>query len=168
NKNPRSKTAGYSEEKLNPQIPLYPPFLKGEPKRSPRSELRGIASLNSAHSDPHLRRLGRLLWRSKSLKLSEVYQEYGYFFMEALSIPATIRKHINVLQHMLGYFSDRLTSLERMELVEVIEDFRKGFVPLVVPITLIVHYVRKYQIDYLMEQVYLQPHPKELMLRNHV
>jgi uncharacterized protein YbgA (DUF1722 family) len=88
--------------------------------------------------------------------------------MEALSIPATIRKHINVLQHMLGYFSDRLTSLERMELVEVIEDFRKGFVPLVVPITLIVHYVRKYQIDYLMEQVYLQPHPKELMLRNHV
>ncbi len=121
-----------------------------------------------SHSDSHMRRLGRLLGSMKKQGVSEVYKEYGNIFMEALAVPATVRKHTNVLQHMLGYFSEKLTSPERKELLEVIEDFRKGWVPLIVPITLIRHYVRKYEVYYLMQQVYLQPHPKELMLRNHV
>ena len=67
----------------------------------------------------------------------------------------------------MGYFSDRLSVAERRELVELIRDFRGQLVPLIVPITLIHHYVKKYDVDYLAAQVYLAPSPKELMLRNH-
>jgi uncharacterized protein YbgA (DUF1722 family) len=69
---------------------------------------------------------------------------------------------------MMGYFSKRLDPSEREELVDVIRGFRRQLIPLMVPVTLIRHYVRKYNIEYLQKQVYLDPSPKELMLRNHV
>jgi uncharacterized protein YbgA (DUF1722 family) len=78
------------------------------------------------------------------------------------------KRHTNVLQHMVGYFSKQLDSDLRQELPALLEDYRAGLVPLVVPLTLIRHYVRKYDVTYLRGQVYLEPHPKELMLRNHV
>ena len=121
-----------------------------------------------AHSEPHLRRLGRLVAAAKTRPLRAVIEEYGRLFMEALAALATVRKHVNVLQHIVGYFTDRLTAEERDELREVITDYHRKLVPLVVPLTLIRHYVKKYQVSYIPEQVYLQPHPKELMLRNHV
>ena len=77
-------------------------------------------------------------------------------------------KHVNVLQHMMGYFKKVLSSDEKRELLEVIGQFHQGYTPLVVPITLINHYVRKYDQPYLKEQYYLNPHPVELGLRNHV
>ena len=88
--------------------------------------------------------------------------------MTALEPIATTRRHVNVLQHMAGYFKKQLDAASRAELAATIEDYRAGLVPLVVPITLIRHHVRQQQIAYLAEQVYLAPHPKELMLRNHV
>jgi uncharacterized protein YbgA (DUF1722 family) len=88
--------------------------------------------------------------------------------MEALQIKATPKKHSNVLQHMMGYFREELSSNEKQELLEVIDDYRQEYIPLIVPITLIQHYVRKYDQPYLKEQVYLSPHPLELQLRNHV
>jgi uncharacterized protein YbgA (DUF1722 family) len=69
---------------------------------------------------------------------------------------------------MAGYFSRHLTAPERQELTRLIADFRRRIFPLIVPLTLIRHYVAKYEIAYLKEQVYLEPSPKELMLRNHV
>ena len=88
--------------------------------------------------------------------------------MQALAIPASVKKHANVLEHMTGYFSQRLSPSERAELVELIRDYREQLVPLIAPITLIRHYVKKYAVDYLNQQIYLCPSPKELMLRNHV
>ena len=73
-----------------------------------------------------------------------------------------------VLQHMLGYFKKQLDGASRHELLAHIEDYRRGLVPLVVPLTLIRHYVRVLDVEYLRDQVYLNPHPKELRLRNHV
>jgi len=52
--------------------------------------------------------------------------------------------------------------------VDIIADYRRGVVPLVVPLTLLRHHVRRQGVSYLAAQVYLDPHPKELMLRNHV
>jgi uncharacterized protein YbgA (DUF1722 family) len=88
--------------------------------------------------------------------------------MEGLRLTATIRKNTNVLQHMMGYFKDRLTADEKQELSETIEKYHAGFLPLIVPLTLLMHYVRKFDEPYLKGQYYLRPHPAELMLRNHV
>jgi uncharacterized protein YbgA (DUF1722 family)/uncharacterized protein YbbK (DUF523 family) len=121
-----------------------------------------------AHSERHYRRLGRLVADVKKISLREAYEEYGRTFMEALAMHASAKKHANVLDHMMGYFSDRLSAAERSELVELIRDYRTQLVPLIVPVTLIQHYVKKYEVAYLNEQIYLAPSPKELMLRNHV
>jgi uncharacterized protein YbgA (DUF1722 family) len=88
--------------------------------------------------------------------------------MTALREMATTKRHTNVLQHMTGYFSKQLSADARGELQSVIEDYRAGLVPLVVPLTLIRHHVRQFDVAYLRGQFYLEPHPKELMLRNHV
>ena len=121
-----------------------------------------------AHSERHYRRLGRLVAGVKKTSLRAAYEDYGRIFMEGLAVLATAKKHANVLDHLMGYFSDRLSAAERRELVELIRDFRGQLMPLVVPITLIHHYVRKFDVDYLAAQMYLAPNPKELMLRNHV
>jgi uncharacterized protein YbgA (DUF1722 family) len=88
--------------------------------------------------------------------------------MQALAVAATPRKHVNVLQHIVGFFKQRLSSEEKRELGVLIKDFAQGLVPLVVPITLINHYVARFAVSYIADQLYLSPHPKELMLRNHV
>ena len=88
--------------------------------------------------------------------------------MRALAQLATTRLHTNVLQHIAGYFKNRLDAASKRELADTIEDYHAGLVPLVVPLTLVRHYVRTFDVAYLAEQTYLQPHPKELMLRNHV
>jgi len=121
-----------------------------------------------AHSEAHMRRLGKIVVRAKKMSFDAAMEEYGCLFMEALGHRATARKNTNVLQHMLGYFSKQLSSDERKELLGVIGDYHRSLVPLVVPLTLIRHYVGKYDVSYLRGQSYLQPHPKELMLRNHV
>jgi uncharacterized protein YbgA (DUF1722 family) len=88
--------------------------------------------------------------------------------MEALQLKTTPKKNVNVLMHMMGYFKEELSLDEKKELLEVIENYRQEYIPLIVPITLINHYVRKYNQPYLKQQVYLNPHPLELQLRNHV
>ena len=88
--------------------------------------------------------------------------------VEALTLRATQPKHLNVMQHAMGYFKKVLSSDEKKELLEVFADYREGYVPLIVPITLLNHYVRKYDEPYLRRQYYLNPHPVELKLRNHV
>jgi len=88
--------------------------------------------------------------------------------MNALSKMASRGRNTNVLQHAAGYFSKDLDTDSRAELVDLIESYQSGIVPLIVPVTLIAHYIRVYDIEYLQGQTYLQPHPKELMLRNHV
>ena len=88
--------------------------------------------------------------------------------MEGLRLLATIKKNTNVLLHIAGYFKKWLPPEDKRELLEVIEQYHKGYIPLIVPITLVNHYVRKFDESYLRNQFYLNPHPVELMLRNHV
>ena len=123
--------------------------------------------LLTAHDPRSARDLGRLAARAKDMPPEEVADGYAHGFMEAMGRIATARKHTNVLQHLAGHFKKKLDRAGRGELASVIEDFHRGLVPLVVPITLIRHYVRLFDDAYLAGQTYLAPHPKELMLRNH-
>jgi uncharacterized protein YbgA (DUF1722 family)/uncharacterized protein YbbK (DUF523 family) len=121
-----------------------------------------------AHSPKAYGELGRFVADAKRMARNQVSERYELAFMEALKKLATTARHTNVLHHMLGYLRPHLDRDSRDELVTLIDDYRRGLVPLVVPIALFQHHVRKFNIAYLHEQVYLEPHPKELMLRNHV
>jgi uncharacterized protein YbgA (DUF1722 family)/uncharacterized protein YbbK (DUF523 family) len=121
-----------------------------------------------SHSVGHYQEMGRLVARAKSLPIKSILEEYQREFMEALKLRATPKKHVNVLMHMVGYFKNQLSSDEKAEILEIIEQYRQELVPLIVPITLVNHYVRKYDQPYLRGQYYLHPHPIEMRLRNHV
>lgn len=121
-----------------------------------------------SHSEKLSREMGKLVARGKTMPLDRLYEDYESMLMDSLALKATVRKNTNVLQHMMGYFKKDLSSDEKQELLEVISEYRTGLVPLIVPVTLINHYVRKYDKDYLARQAYLNPHPLALKLRNHV
>jgi uncharacterized protein YbgA (DUF1722 family)/uncharacterized protein YbbK (DUF523 family) len=121
-----------------------------------------------AHSPRHYAELGRLVAGAGPRPVAETLARYGAGFAGALAVRATRARHVNVLQHLAGFFKRQLTDDERAELAEVITEYRGGLVPLVVPLTLLKHHVRRLELAYLADQIYLSPHPKELMLRNHV
>jgi uncharacterized protein YbgA (DUF1722 family)/uncharacterized protein YbbK (DUF523 family) len=112
--------------------------------------------------------MGRLVAAAKELAPSVLYDRYQGLLMESLSAKPTVKKSADVLHHMMGYFKKVLTKDEKQELLEVISRYRERLIPLIVPVTLVAHYVRKYRVSYLERQVFLHPHPVELMLRNHV
>jgi uncharacterized protein YbgA (DUF1722 family)/uncharacterized protein YbbK (DUF523 family) len=121
-----------------------------------------------SHSPKHYQMMGKLVAKAKEILIKDLYQQYQAILMEALQLKTFPKKNANVLQHMMGYFREQLSSDEKQELLEVIDHYRHEYIPLIVPITLINHYVRKYDQPYLKQQVYLNPHPLELQLRNHV
>jgi uncharacterized protein YbgA (DUF1722 family) len=104
----------------------------------------------------------------KQMPMKELYMQYEATLMESLAFKTTPKKNLNVLQHLMGYFKKQLSKDEKQELLDVYGQYRQEFVPLIVPITLINHYVRKYDQQYLKLQTYLNPHPVELKLRTHV
>jgi uncharacterized protein YbgA (DUF1722 family) len=121
-----------------------------------------------SHSPKHYRSMGKLVANGKKMPIKKLHQQYQLQLMDALKLKTTIKKHINVLQHVMGYFKKQLSVDEKQELLEVFDHYRIEYVPLIVPITLINHYVRKYDQPYLKQQTYLHPHPVELKLRTHV
>jgi uncharacterized protein YbgA (DUF1722 family) len=120
-----------------------------------------------AHSPAAYRALGALVGGVSKGPISRAVEAYGRGFMEALRVPATRGRHANVLQHMLGYFREILPPEDRIELADLVADYARGLVPLVVPLTLFRHHVRSRGVPWLAGQTYLDPDPKELMLRNH-
>jgi len=121
-----------------------------------------------AHSPKHLKEMGSLVAHAKEMPARELVERYEKLLMEAMALKPTAAKHENVLMHIMGYFKKDLGADEKQELLEVISHYKRGLIPLIVPVTLLGHYVRKYRQPYLKEQTYLNPHPMELMLRNHV
>ena len=120
-----------------------------------------------AHSPTHYQALGRMVAAGRKEAPEVLFDRYEQGLLEALALKATVKKHVNVLQHMLGYFKKELSADEKQEMLTLIDRYRQELVPLVVPATLMNHYVRKYGQSYLASQVYLNPHPVELKLRNH-
>lgn len=121
-----------------------------------------------AHSPKHYREMGRLVADGKKKNESDLYDRYEGMLTEALGLRATVSKHTNVLMHVMGYFKKQLSGDEKQEVLELIGNYRSGHLPLIVPVTLLNHFVRKYSQPYLSVQTYLNPHPLDLQLRNHV
>ncbi|MBD3380767.1 MAG: DUF1722 domain-containing protein [candidate division Zixibacteria bacterium] len=121
-----------------------------------------------AHSQKHYRLLGRMVAAIAKYKPVEFKDEYSRMFMETLTYKTTVKKNMNVLQHILGYLKKELSSNEKADILKVLDDYHRELIPLVVPITLLRHYIDVLDVDYIKDQIYLNPHPKELMLRNHV
>jgi uncharacterized protein YbgA (DUF1722 family)/uncharacterized protein YbbK (DUF523 family) len=120
-----------------------------------------------AHSQKILKEMGRLVAHAKERSTSDLFTRYEELLMAALAAKPTAGRHANVLEHALGYFKQELAADEKREALEVIDEYRRGFTPLIVPVTLIRHFVRKYEEPYLASQTYFDPHPIELKLRNH-
>jgi uncharacterized protein YbgA (DUF1722 family) len=120
-----------------------------------------------AHSQDTLREMGRLVARAGELSGDDLYGTYERLLMEGTKLKATPGKNANVLQHALGYFKRDLSPDEKREALDVIDGYRSEHVPLIVPVTLMRHYIRKYDVEYLASQSYFNPHPVELKLRNH-
>jgi uncharacterized protein YbgA (DUF1722 family)/uncharacterized protein YbbK (DUF523 family) len=121
-----------------------------------------------SHSTSAYRELGRLVACAAEMPKRELRDAYESLFMATLARIATTARHTNVLMHMAGHLKRLLEPASKRELLESIDEYRRGIVPLIVPLTLLRHYVRLHDVAYLAEQTYLQPHPRELMLRNHV
>lgn len=120
-----------------------------------------------AHHPPTARELGRLTAQAGQIPDGELLTRYESLMMAGLKFKATAKKNTAVLQHMMGFFKKELTAAEKKELLDIIWNYYNELIPLIVPVTLIGHYVRKYNQDYLAKQYYLNPHPLELKLRNH-
>jgi len=120
-----------------------------------------------SHSSKLLREMGKLAARQRELAPQDLFARYQELLLTALRFKTTLKKNADVLYHLLGYFKKDLTGDEKQEVLEIIDHYRQGHYPLIVPVTLINHFVRKYRQPYLQSQYYLNPHPLELQLRNH-
>jgi uncharacterized protein YbgA (DUF1722 family)/uncharacterized protein YbbK (DUF523 family) len=121
-----------------------------------------------AHSQAAYQRLGRLLSNLSKDELTAIAQTYIEALMPTLARRVTRRRHVNVLQHIMGYLKKQIDSNDKAELSASIETYRRGEIPLIVPITLLRHYFRRHHDPYMEMQVYLRPHPEKLGLRNSI
>jgi uncharacterized protein YbgA (DUF1722 family)/uncharacterized protein YbbK (DUF523 family) len=121
-----------------------------------------------AHDEPGYQRLGRLVGSKGKGADAELHTRFEAELFAALARRATTRKHANVLQHAMGHLREHLDAGERAQIAAAVEDYRRGLIPLVVPVTLMRFQIQKHSIAYLQGQLYFDPHPKELMLRNRV
>ena len=121
-----------------------------------------------AHGVQRARALGRLVAEAGSRPIGPLAAEYGACFMHALSYRATRRRHTDVLFHAMGYLKRHLDSHDKAELVALIHDYRQELVPLIVPVTLLLHHFRRHPVPYMEKQLYLSWQPAGLSLWNHI
>ncbi len=122
-----------------------------------------------SHSPKHYRELGPLVAKAGTIPWKDLTLVYSETLAAGLKTLATRGKHTNVMHHLLGFLKDRLDPRDKKEVLGLIEDYRQGLLPLVVPLTLLKHHLLRDNVpEWVDQQVYLNPYPKELMLRNHV
>ena len=121
-----------------------------------------------AHSPVAYSELGRLVARARAIPPAALASDYRQRFMDAVSASVSRGRHVNVLQHMVGYFRRLLSDAARRDIAAAISEYQRGLVPLVLPARLIGHYAQVHDVRYLTAQAYLDPYPRELMLRNAV
>ena len=120
-----------------------------------------------SHNQAGYRRLGKLVGGMNKENQAQVFEAYEVEFQACLKHKASIKRHVNVLQHAMGHLKRHLSPGDKAALLSAIDDYRRGLVSLIVPTTLLRFNIQRFDISYLADQLYFSPHPKELMLRNH-
>lgn len=144
-------------------------FVESSPRAKDLVDFHARQKLSlMAHSAEHYRQLGRLVAQAGRRPMQETLAAYGVLLMQCLAVRATARKHSNVLLHLMGYLKKQLDAADKAELITQIDAHRAGLVPLIVPLTLLAHHLRRHPVPWVNGQTYLNPYPAELMLRNHV
>lgn len=144
-------------------------FLDRQPSRSELIRFHmehGLLLLS--HSPRHYRRMERLMATAKAFSIDKLISKYQSMLLDVLRLKSTVKKNLKVLRHVMVYLKKNLGENEKQELVESFRLYARDTLPIIVPITLINHYVRKYDQPNLKAQHFLNPHPIELRLRNHV
>ena len=121
-----------------------------------------------AHDPKTYIKLGQLVAEGSSIPLETMQHEYFHQFMALLKKKANRKTHTNVLMHILGYLKNSITAADKQQLLKQIEHYRTGVVPLIVPLTVLKHFVEVHGSDYIRQQYYLAPHPEALGLRNNL
>jgi uncharacterized protein YbgA (DUF1722 family)/uncharacterized protein YbbK (DUF523 family) len=116
-----------------------------------------------AHNQAIYRELGPIV--AEAGEINERGERYIKKFMLALKQPASTKNHTNTLMHIQGFFKDHLDADDRLKLTETVRDYAAGQLPLLVPLEMLSHYLKKYHIDYLLDQYYFDPYPRDLKLR---
>jgi len=120
-----------------------------------------------SHSEKDYREMGRLVARAKDLPIDTLFARYEEMLTATLKKTCTVKQHTNVLTHVFGYFKDSLLLSEKQEVLEVLEQYHHGLIPLLVPVTLLNFFAKKFKQEYLVNQHYLDPPPLQLKLLNH-
>ena len=122
-----------------------------------------------AHSPVHYRALGRIVSDAGAGDLDAILETYAETMTACLQVLATPGKHTNVIMHLMSFLKNSLDAADKAELLDLVEQMRNRILPLIVPVTLLKHHLAKHEVpDWVHQQVYLNPYPGELMLRNHV
>ena len=119
-----------------------------------------------AHDETVYRKLGRMVAELDKENLQAIANNYIDLLMEGLKKPATRKRHTNVLMHIMGFFKNELAGDDKQEMLDLLDAYRSGRLPLIVPITMMKHHLRRFPHPYMEKQYYLSPYPEELMLRN--
>jgi uncharacterized protein YbgA (DUF1722 family)/uncharacterized protein YbbK (DUF523 family) len=120
-----------------------------------------------AHSVSNLRSMGKMVSEINNCAITLFQAQFQDLLLKTLKIKPTVGKHVKALMHALGYFKKLLLPDEKREILEIVESYKLGRAPLIAPIILMNHYVRKYEILFLKDQYYFKPDPIEWRLRNH-
>ncbi|ASP47525.1 YbgA family protein [Cognaticolwellia beringensis] len=119
-----------------------------------------------SHNQAMAKELGHWLAQAHAEEPSEVLPQYLTKMMTLLKLRASRKGHVNTLHHLQGYLKNFISADDKTELVDIIDQYRNGLLPLIVPITLLRHHFRRFPNDYITDSYYMKPHPKELMLLN--
>ncbi|NNF96000.1 MAG: DUF1722 domain-containing protein [Halobacteria archaeon] len=119
-----------------------------------------------AHDETTYRQLGRMIAEINKGNLQAVANNYLDILMTGLKKPASRKRHTNVLMHIMGFFKNQLSGDDKQEMLDLLDAYRLGQLPLIVPITMLKHHLRRFPHPYVEQQYYMNPYPEELMLRN--
>lgn len=138
--------------------------LKGSPSRGELVAFQASHKLLlMAYNQTRMRRLGRIVAEAKKRGIAQTLEDYGREFCQALAQMARFNSHINVLMHAFGYVSEHLSGREKRHFLDMLDLYRARKLTVSAPISVLRSWLIRFEVGYLLGQVYFDPFPLELV-----